>query len=308
VSSRCLTLALFTALAAVTPSPARAQVYETAGIRAQGMGGAFLAVADDATATWWNAAGLASGALLNGVFEYGQRDDDGQGTVGIALALPPLGLSYYRYELAQTHFFPPTGTSTVDRQDPGKASTRVPTTAVNQLGVTINQSFGDHLVAGSTVSLLRAEVTRGDIDVGAMVIFGSVRAAIVMKHVGEPDVTGGDNPEQLQRQVRVGFAYVPLPRDGRAINISIDADLRTTATALGNERHIAAGVEWWARRRLGVRGGFAVNTVDDPRPSLSAGVSAAVMRSVFVEAAATRAATRDQADRNRWGIGARVTF
>jgi hypothetical protein len=279
-------------------------VYETAGIRGQGMGGAFLAIADDATATWWNPAGLASGPFFNGVFEYDQRDDSDQGTVGVAVALPSLGVSYYRYSLAHTQLFPPTGTSTVDRQDPGKASTRVPTTVVNQLGVTVNQSFGDHLVAGSTVSLLRAEVTRGDIDVGAMALFGSVRAAIVMKHVGEPDVTSGDNPEQLQRQLRVGFAYVPLPRDGRAINISIDADLTATVTALGIERHIAAGVEWWAHRRVGVRGGFTVNTVDDPRPSFSAGVSAAVRPSVFVEAAATS----DQADRNRWGIGARVTF
>ena len=39
---------------------AAAQGFEPVGTRAQGMGGAFVAVADDATATYWNPAGLAS--------------------------------------------------------------------------------------------------------------------------------------------------------------------------------------------------------------------------------------------------------
>ncbi len=40
--------------------------------RAQGMGGAFVGVADDATASWWNPAGLATGAYFNVVIEKGQ--------------------------------------------------------------------------------------------------------------------------------------------------------------------------------------------------------------------------------------------
>ena len=56
----------------VLPPPARAQIYETVGTRAQGMGGAFVAVADDATATWWNPAGLATGAYFSTVIERGE--------------------------------------------------------------------------------------------------------------------------------------------------------------------------------------------------------------------------------------------
>ena len=37
---------------------ALAQPYESLGVRALGMGGAFVAVADDATAAYWNPAGL----------------------------------------------------------------------------------------------------------------------------------------------------------------------------------------------------------------------------------------------------------
>src|SRR5690606_23301601 len=43
-------------------APASAQlVFESAGERALGMAGAFVAVADDATAVHWNPAGLAAG-------------------------------------------------------------------------------------------------------------------------------------------------------------------------------------------------------------------------------------------------------
>ena len=54
VALLCLPL---TAVAA----PAGAQIVESVGSRALGMGGAFVAVASDSTATWWNPAGLAAG-------------------------------------------------------------------------------------------------------------------------------------------------------------------------------------------------------------------------------------------------------
>ena len=44
--------------------PAEAQPADAVGVRAQGMGGAFTAVADDATAAWWNPAGLAGGSYF----------------------------------------------------------------------------------------------------------------------------------------------------------------------------------------------------------------------------------------------------
>src|SRR5580704_10948566 len=86
-----LSLVLFGVIA---PS-ARAQEYEAIGIRAQGMGGAFVAVADDATASWWNPAGLASGAFFNGILEYG-RPDLSPPTTALGVAFPALDVNYYR--------------------------------------------------------------------------------------------------------------------------------------------------------------------------------------------------------------------
>ena len=54
------------------------QAYSPIGARATGLGGAWVAVADDATAVHWNPAGLALGPR-GGLFSYGDtgrvRDD-----------------------------------------------------------------------------------------------------------------------------------------------------------------------------------------------------------------------------------------
>src|SRR5262245_17872058 len=84
----CLTMAW--------PLTARAQSADALGIRAQGRGGAFTAVADDARATWWNPAVLAAGAYLNALVEYGRAPERDRDHLGLALAFPALGLSYYR--------------------------------------------------------------------------------------------------------------------------------------------------------------------------------------------------------------------
>ena len=47
------------------PDAAGAQAIETVGERAMGMGGAFVAVADDSSATWWNPAAPAAGPFLD---------------------------------------------------------------------------------------------------------------------------------------------------------------------------------------------------------------------------------------------------
>src|SRR5471032_562187 len=87
---------------------AHAQGDETIGARAQGMGGAFTAVADDATATWWNPAGLAGGAYFNALIETGSQHEPStertaagdpqsawrSGLRSVAVAFPALCLSY----------------------------------------------------------------------------------------------------------------------------------------------------------------------------------------------------------------------
>ena len=80
--------ALAAAFVVVSVEAAHAQIYESVGIRAQGMGGAFVAVADDATATWWNPAGLAGGAYVNTIIEYGTAQDPRVATDASGAAVP----------------------------------------------------------------------------------------------------------------------------------------------------------------------------------------------------------------------------
>ena len=80
------------------PRPRAAQHFEDVGIRAQGMAGAFVAVADDATATWWNPAGLAHRpSFVDGHCRGGIV----RGHWGVAFGFPALGLSYYHLNISQ---------------------------------------------------------------------------------------------------------------------------------------------------------------------------------------------------------------
>src|SRR3954471_12161679 len=84
--------------------PAGAQTFDAVGARAAGMGGGFVAVADDASAAYWNPAGFASGSYFSLVLDRNSAEVNppGNGAASsrsgflLALGMPALGLSYYR--------------------------------------------------------------------------------------------------------------------------------------------------------------------------------------------------------------------
>src|SRR5437588_13000067 len=85
-----------------TPRVSDAQPADLIGIRAQGMAGAFTAVADDATGPWWNPAGMAGGAFVSAIIEYGHPDKpSGAQVKGLSMPIPSLGVSYYRLPISQ---------------------------------------------------------------------------------------------------------------------------------------------------------------------------------------------------------------
>ena len=155
------------------PAAARAQIYETVGTRAQGMGGAFVAVADDATATWWNPAGLIL-SYFSLVVERAETEEPAdaapggpawRGTTGsFAVSFPALGLSYYRLRISE--IAPPASTAGGQgvRQDLGAAGIGVRSLVTRQFGATFGQSIGRHLVIASTVKLVRAGEATAEAD------------------------------------------------------------------------------------------------------------------------------------------------
>ena len=334
--------AAFAALLLVLSAPARAgaQIYETVGTRAQGMGGAFVAVADDATATWWNPAGLILSdfsLVLERVRTTEPSGADPPGpawrgdSTSFAASFPALGLSYYRLRISEIAPRASTAGAQPGRQDLGAAAIGLRSWVTNQFGATIGQSVGNHLVIASTLKLVRAGSTtstggstggsldaaaaldvsietKPDVDVGALAVVGPLRLGVSAKHVGKPGFGGGAGRFELGRQARVGLAWVvgqPGPATG--LTVAIDADLTRTQTAFGDARHVAAGLEVsLPGRRLALRGGVGTNTAGEAGTSRSAGISLRLAKEgLYLDGASTFGSDRS---RSGWAAGLRLTI
>jgi hypothetical protein len=325
----------------VCASPAAAQMWELVGTRAQGMGGAFVAVADDATATWWNPAGLATGATLSLVWDMADnlapRHPPPEGpaslgdSMGFALTTPALGLSYYRLRISEMQPLSSNGARTSVRQEEGATGIGLRTLALNQFGATAGQSLGGNVVLGSTLKLIRAGTavavtpatasardslehagdlelpmeTQVALDVGAMVTLSpQIRVGVSVKHLREPEFGEGETAIKLERQARFGVAVMGGGKNA-SLTTAADFDITTLDTVLGAVRHIGAGAEAWLLNRLvGVRGGFSANTVGEGGTAWSVGASAG-MRGFFFDGFMTLGS---DASREGWGISARLSF
>lgn len=274
----------WTGIAAAQEAPQPAGM-EALGVRAQGMAGAFVAVADDATAIYWNPAGLATGDFVSLALEHSDRQVPAAAgphlrSDAVLLGTPPLGAGYYR--IGSTHHVP----------------------------VTVVQSLGDHLNVGGAVKGVWGEGLDGrthgrfDLDLGVMVRTEAWRIGLVARDLLEPafgdEVPGLERP-RLDRVVRVGGAV--FPRDG--LIVALDADLTEQTGAGPARRAIAAGVEQRAGSRLQLRGGVRAQTTGDARPSASGGASVRLTSLIWIDGQGT--AGGDDADRG-WSVGLRARF
>jgi F plasmid transfer operon, TraF, protein len=327
------------------PAIAQAQQFDLVGTRARGMGGAFVAVADDGSATWWNPAGISNSLILDGVIEW-QSDQltrpvpdatnveaGGRARVaGAAFALPAVGVSYFHVSDARLEPVATAGAAQ-DREDRGTTTTGRELVS-DQVGLSLAQSLGDYVVVGATVRVVRGVVSalqtapadadaafdalgdaegharvRGDVDVGVLARWSRLRVGFSARNLAAPEFASATGPDwQVERQARIGAAIVgDADRAGRHDwVVAVDADLRRASTIDGDRRDIAVGAErWLLAHRLGLRAGVAASTVGDARAALSGGASAAVVSGVWVEARATRGG--DTAGRG-WGVAAHVMF
>jgi long-chain fatty acid transport protein len=331
----------FGSLAAVLwlPSALAAQTVESVGSRALGMGGAFVAVANDSSATWWNPGALADGPFLDmtlGRATAGIRDARPAWRGGMSqfsIATPPGGFSYYRLRISEV---PPLPTAEGEpNREEDQGGTPLRSLSASQIGVTLVQSLLPGVHAGATFKYVRGTLRTGadddrlpvdelldrgddleggdtehrfDLDMGILAVAGPVRVGVVVRNVravefGEPGVTGGRFA--LPRQVRVGGAFDADPL-GVPFTFAVDADVRRYATARGDRRVVALGAEHWIlRRRLAVRGGGRFNTIGAEERAATAGLSVGVRTGFFVEGHLVRGG---DADERGWGVAARVSF
>ena len=305
------------------PLSVHAQTFGGVGTRAEGMAGAFVAVADDASAVYWNPAGIATGATFDLQVSAGEGS---QRFVGAAL--PVLAATYYRTRQA-------TGLATVsgspDRQNEGSGQVQVRTLTTTNVGVTVVQTVVPGLVIGTTARLVRGGVesfdpstgsgspratSRGDtrttvdLDAGAMVSAWDVRFGLTARNLRAPEFESGSGMVKLHRQFRVGAALAPraLPTGVHGpFTLAIDADLTTTRDVVaGDQRTVAAGGEYWvAKGLLGGRAGVRWSTLGDSRRAVSGGLTVRLPRSMHIEGQVTK---ENESEDVQWTVGARVTF
>jgi hypothetical protein len=304
------TFALIFGCAAVlagASSVATAQGAPPAGVRAAGMAGAFVGVADDASAVYWNPAGLASGAFFSLVLDrstvqppMGQNTPDLNATF-VAVGTPPLGVTYYR----TTFPVVAPGRGSVAGQQPGASEMLV----AHQFGVTVDQSLHDGLAIGATVKAIRgitpdASKTAFDADIGVMAAGAVARAGLVVRNAFEPELSIAQGPVRLERSVRGGVSL--LIRE--MVRLAADADFTTADVSGGRWRDAAVGAEAHPFARAWIRSGVHWNTAGGPldaAPVVAVGGSAAVYGSILVDA---QVSVGSKNGNRGWGAGLRYNF
>jgi hypothetical protein len=324
-------------LAVALPGLAGAQTFEAIGTRAAGMGGAFVAVADDASAAYWNPAGFAAGSYFSLTVDRTAAKVNPHGDAGagsrsgflIAIGAPPVGLSYYR--LRSTILAPvpvPTAGVGDSRNHTEAGKVRLETLVTHHTGATLVQSIAPGIAVGATLKLVRGVAaaavepddnrkalledagdllgkgsTRFDTDLGVMASAGHLKAGLTLRNVTAPRfrTAGAQGSLKLERQARAGVSVAPTA----GWLVAADLDLTKTAGPLGAVRNFAAGAEGRLARKAIVRGGLQLNTAGDREPAVTAGGSYAATASLLVDVQVT--AGTERAARG-WGIAARIGF
>ena len=288
--------------------------------------GAFVAVADDASAVYWNPGGLASGAYFSLVLDRTEAETNasadgragGRSSWLVALSAPAIGLSYYRL---RTTTVAPSGRL---------ASTplsRVESLVTHHAGATIVHSLADYLAIGATLKLVRGVAVLGDsagrpedliddrdvagvssnhfdVDVGVMATTTLLRAGVTFRNLTEPSfATSSEDNLRLDRQARAGVALLLTPRWTAAV----DLDLTRNRGPFGEVRTLALGAEGRLTARASARAGVQLNTTGDRGrdPAASVGASYAAFGSLLVDA---HFITGSDDGFRGWGVAGRVVF
>jgi hypothetical protein len=308
------------------------------GTRALGMAGAFVGVADDASAVYWNPAGLATGAIVSFLVTFADQetaDDELQTLSGerhtgrmVALSLPPVGLAYYRIGSYGTTVSVPVVTATPSREEVRRSVQGLTTST---LGVSLLQSLTDYIVVAATPKVVWGSAARGvssavlaggaldaaseldgrsdtafDVDAAVMIAVQGLRAGVVARNLTTPSFAVADGSAiELSREVRAGVGWGSAWPGYSRVSVSLDGDLVSRVTPFGDRRDVAAGVEtWWRERAIAVRAGVRRSTVGEARGAVTAGLSYAVRPSLYVEGHVAAGNINERG----WSLGIRMGF
>jgi hypothetical protein len=200
---------------------AAAEAQAPLGTRAAGLAGAFVGVADDASAVYWNPAGLATGAIVRFLATFSDditAPDDAQDVTGeqltgrmVGLSALPIGIAYYRSGVyGTTRVSEVTG---LQSREEVRRSVHALTTST--VGVSLLHSLTEYIVVGATPKVTWGSALGGeatglsinegldaardldgpvttvfDIDAAAMIAVQRVRLGVVARNLTTPSFPG----------------------------------------------------------------------------------------------------------------------
>ena len=307
------------------------------------MAGAFVAVSDDATAAYWNPAGLATGSVFSLLvdraasltqFDTPEPVSGGTDETGIIVAMSTntSALSYYRLRINQIErsMLPEASGDSPQENLQGKA-TLLQSLITHNVALTGARLLSPGFSVGSTLRYVRGSygvdaadqnlttdswlVTADglerkgrnnfDLDVGLKFGGRTFQAAFVARNLLRPTFGSLDGSSiRLDRQFRAGLSVRPVGR----LLVAADIDMSRLATVNGNRRNVAIGAEHSFGEWLSVRGGTRFNLesgTGDLQLVGAFGFSLALTSDLHVDAQMSRG--RDDKERG-WSFAARVGY
>ncbi len=253
------------------------------GARPLGLGGAFVALADDSNAANYNAAGLAYikeiqiGATyaqrFNGLVNYntigGIIPFGRMGTIGANIGILAEDSDIYREQTLRLSYA---------------------NTIFKQLGFGVNLKFFGIAYDEGNESVIEnpyfahTSSSAFSFDLGVIAKpFNSLSIGVSVENLLPADISISDNQtDSVPRNIRAGLAYnlesiAEMSAQGETISNLLKATLGTIEVAARNgDVYTRVGVEIWVNKAIGVRGGYGMKNGGNSTTTLSLGGSAKI--------------------------------
>ncbi len=251
------------------------------GARPLGLGGAFVALADDSNAANYNAAGLAyiedihisatHAQRFNGLVSYntivGVVPLGGIGTLGANIGILTEDSDIYREQTIRLSY--------------GR-------TIIKQLGLGINlkhlgTSYDEtNEFVAENPYFANTSSSALSLDLGLLAKpFNSLSLGVSIENLVPADISISETHEDpIPMNIRAGITYslesiAEMSAQGAAISNLLKETLGTfEVTSRDGEIYTSVGVEMWVIKTIGIRGGFARNNSTNTATSFSLGGSA----------------------------------
>lgn len=243
------------------------------GCRGVGMGGAFVATADDASAAYWNPAALVrvpgtqfqfSGTKLYADMMYGNgivtREFAGIGTVALQFGLLSSG------DMNLTTVTNPDGDETFTCSD-------------MVVGVSFGRMLTDRFSAGMTAKYVRE--TWDDVSAGGIAVdlgtlydtgFKTLRIGMSIQNFGPELTPSGDaqtwnagedsttaySSYSMPMTFKLGLAMDVVDQGPHQVTVEVDG-----VHPADNVEQVNIGAEYWYNNMIALRGGYRVNTDEE---------------------------------------------